>query len=387
MKPTVLITSLLSLLMASEAVAAEDCAYWPPNPQGVSLQDFMGVHQCVIVNAGVWSFSERLIIPAGHILKGVGMDQTVVQAAEPWADNPTGSARAALVENSPFGHVTVSDLTVDAHSIAVLGISAREMTIERVRVRGALCDGITINGYGMIIRDSRIESNGKNCILEQKDEQGNIKKTNINGAGIYAEGSHDSANNVVPESFAPLIEGNTIVDNFGPGLDVNTVWSGIFRNNTVQDNKNWSAVSLANASRWLIANNVIHHPSVNTTFPWKSNEISLVRLCVGGPNGERSSAITVCMTSDTNNAVSNENRILSNTVSGGYGILLIGNDETLPYLVPRGNIVKGNNVFGSNVGCGDDFDPQNSAQLPFGGANEWSCNNCRGSANTDPDYF
>lgn len=64
-----------------------------------------------------------------------------------------------------------------------------------------------------------------------------------------------------------------------------------------------------------------------------------------------------CQLTDANNYVAINNVIRNNRASGGYGILLIGNDEVAPYLAPRQNTITGNDVFGSVHGCADDFRP------------------------------
>jgi hypothetical protein len=79
-----------------------------------------------------------------------------------------------------------------------------------------------------------------------------------------------------------------------------------------------------------------------------------------------------------------DNNVLRNNRSTGYyGILLAGDDETAPYLVPRFNELTGNDVMGSTVGCLDDFRPGQWMD----GDNVWNDNNCRGTPDTDPDYF
>jgi hypothetical protein len=70
-------------------------------------------------------------------------------------------------------------------------------------------------------------------------------------------------------------------------------------------------------------------------------------------------------------------------VAGAYGIILIGADEVQPYLVPRFNGLTGNDVFGSTIGCADDFAPGQWTD----GDNTWSGNNCRGTPDSLPDYI
>jgi hypothetical protein len=61
----------------------------------------------------------------------------------------------------------------------------------------------------------------------------------------------------------------------------------------------------------------------------------------------------------------------------------VGADEVKAYWAPRNNTFSNNDVFGSNVGCADDFKP--GQWLTDG--NTWTGNNCAGSPNTGPSYF
>jgi len=51
--------------------------------------------------------------------------------------------------------------------------------------------------------------------------------------------------------------------------------------------------------------------------------------------------------------------------------------------VPRFNVLRGNNVYDSVVGCADAFRP---GQWPDG-RNTWAGNKCAGQPNTGPAYF
>jgi hypothetical protein len=228
-----------------------------------------------------------------------------------------------------------------------------------MRIKNNKCSGVSIaEGPKMVIQNSIIESNGAACPGAPP------------GAGIYAEGTGSASN------YAPIITGNTIRNNGGPALDVNSVWGGTFNNNTVNSNSSWAAVSLFGAGHWTIAYNSISHPATSEGQPYHSE-------CRGGPGGVHSSAIFLCQDRGVNNAVTIYNSIHDNGASSWYGILLIGNDEVAPYLVPRFNTLQNNNVIGSYFGCADDYRPGQWMD----GDNAWTGNTCQGTPNTGPTYF
>ena len=66
-----------------------------------------------------------------------------------------------------------------------------------------------------------------------------------------------------------------------------------------------------------------------------------------------------------------------------YGILSVGADELQPYWAPRNNTFVGNDVFGSVVGCADDFQPGQWSS----DQDTWSQNNCAGKPDALPIYF
>jgi len=109
--------------------------------------------------------------------------------------------------------------------------------------------------------------------------------------------------------------------------------------------------------------------------------IAAVALSASGiaARGGRPAAIFLCENSDLTNGVTIED----NAASSYCGILLIGAARVRPYLVPRFNVLRGNNVYDSVVGCADAFRP---GQWPDG-RNTWVGNKCAGQPNTGPAYF
>lgn len=113
--------------------------------------------------------------------------------------------------------------------------------------------------------------------------------------------------------------------------------------------------------------------------------IAAVALSASGiaARGGRPAAIFLCENTDANNGVTIDNTIEDNAASSYCGILLIGAARVRPYLVPRFNVLRGNNVYDSVVGCADAFRP---GQWPDG-RNTWAGNKCAGQPNTGPAYF
>lgn len=342
---------LLGWLASGYPTSAQTSCYLWSNQ--TPLQTAVNLNTCVEIQAGVWTISGPITMPSGHTLRGVNRDTAVLKAdASVWPYSPYGS----VVQSVSSVNVVLSTFTIDGSQASALGAAARGMTIQNMRIKNARCSGVTVAGAGMVIENNIIENNGSSCPVAPP------------GAGIYAEGT--------AVAYAPRIEGNTIQNNGGPALDVNGVWGGTFSGNTVTNNAHWAAVSLYGASNWTVAQNTIRHPATSQVQPYHPT-------CTGGPGGNHSAGIFLCQDTDTNNLVTVNNTIRNNQVSSWYGILSIGNDQSQPYWAPRNNTFDGNNVFGSNFGCADDFQPGQW----FTDQNVWTNNNCGGSQNTPPAYF
>jgi hypothetical protein len=329
---------------------ARTCHLWP---DGGSLQIAVNVYLCVRLRRGVHSVHHEVTLPSGHTLTGSGDAQdAVLKAGVPWSQRFD-----ALITSNGSG-ATISNFTIDGSNRAIGGAGAGGLTITNMRIFNARCWGVGIARPGVILTGSVLERNGANCPVAPP------------GGAIYAQGTGSDSN------YGPAIIGNIIQDNAGPGLDVNQVWGGTFTNNIVDSNASWAGVSLYGAGQWVIAFNTIRHPATTTGQPYHS-------ACQGGPAGTHSAAIFLCEDTEGNNAVTIYNFIHDNAVSSWYGILLIGDDEALPYVVPRFNILVANDAHGSNIGCADDFAPGQWST----GDNTWLRNNCGGSPDTGPVYF
>lgn len=350
-----------------------DCYKWHGQEM---LQNAVNQHRCVEMQAGVWETHVQISMPQGYTLRGVGFDQTTLKAIEPWDGNGVDNTVEAVVHNNGNSSVYLHGFTIDANFVATLGIASFGITADSMRVIHAECDGIGINGPNMVIRNSIIELNAKTP----------CPHTGVAGSGIYmtvnVEGYAD---------YAPIIVNNIIRNNNGPGLDVDRVWGGTFSNNEVHGNAAWAAVSLYGASNWHVENNRITHPhSANAEHPGHP-------MCHITPFGEYSSGIALCrddqdsfvLFEDDNKIVArvavpvDNNQIINNTVSGGYGILTIGDDEWNPSTLPMNNLFQGNDVTGSIIGCADDLTPFDT----FDDLNTWNNNNCTGVIDTLPHYF
>lgn len=342
----------------------QNCYLWE---EQIPLQEAVNQNNCVLIQAGTWTITEQIELSANHRLIGSGMSNTTLQAVEPWAGNGTGNGSEAVVHNNGNENVLVANFTVDANDVSTFGLGSsgtnieNGMSISHMAVRQAKCDGIAIAGNGVMIQDSVIEENGLDCL-------------GFPAAGIYAI---KTTMDTLPAYYHPVIVGNVIRNNNGPGVDVDRVWGGVFSNNIVEDNQAWAAVSIYAAGHWLIENNVISHPS-------DANPTHLGHpMCMGGSSGNYSAAISICQDTGAKDEQAIYHSIRNNQITGWYGIRLIGNDETQPDWVPRFTTVENNDVFGSVVGCADDYEPSQGS----GGDNAWLNNNCRGKLDTPPHYF
>lgn len=316
----------------SSTAAAAECYSWHAQ---VSLQTAVNNFTCVEVQTGTWKLPRSLLLGPGRTLRGAGAPgQTILTPVTngtwPRTIGDGVVNDAGSTSGKPAG---IANLTLDANGIATYGLCCRHFTARRLIVRDAPCSGVGIAGPNVTLEDSQVTGNGFACANSPP------------GAGIYVVKS-----GAAPNTWAPRIVGNNISNNDGPGLDIDGVWGGRLVGNTIASNASWAGLSLIGASNWLVENNTIHQPATTQGQPYQP-------VCRGGPAGVRSAAIIVCQLTDANNYVAINNIIRNNRASGGYGILLIGNDQVAPYLAPRNNTITGNNVVGSVHGCADDFRP------------------------------
>ena len=344
--------------------AQTTCYLWPATNETKSLQDAINSYNCVRVKRGIYNLTQPITLWSNKTLTGESRDETILKASDNWPNN--GLEGVVQVIRNDVSGVDISNLTIDANQISTHAMVVRGAVVDNVWAKNGKCTGITIPGPGTTVKNSIIERNGDSCPVAPP------------GAGLYADGTGDKNN--PPPRFAPRIINNTIKDNYGPGIDINTVWNGVIQGNTITNNKGWAAVSLYSSSYWNVSGNTINHPATDDYQKYHP-------LCAGGPNGKKSAGIFLCEDYDQNegqpNTITTYNTIENNRTASWYGILLIGNDEQTPYLVPRYNTIRNNNVYGSWHGCVDDYKKGQWS----GGDNTWLNNNCSGTLNTLPSYF
>jgi len=318
------------------------------------LQSAVNDHECVEMQPGEYRIGAAIWVPEGHTLRGSGRDATTLGPA-------SGSTEDALLI------VNASSVTVESFRATAAAPDGTRLNLvfaalsnpgpttgivfRDLRIEDAACDGIDMGGTGTTIEDSVITGNGGACWIGV-------------GGGVYAETG--GAQN----SVAPRIIGNTIQYNPGTAVDINNVDGGEIRDNTISENGGIAGIAVYQGYGWTIDGNraFVNGGTGNDAHP---------RCHIPQPVG-----IWLCQDEDVYNGA-NGNTISNNQVAGSYGIILIGADEVQPYLVPRFNTLTGNDVFGSTIGCADDFSPGQWID----GDNTWSGNNCRGTPDSLPDYI
>jgi parallel beta-helix repeat protein len=309
---------------------AEGCTSWAGE---TSLQAAVDANLCVEVQPGTYTLEKYLLIADGRTLQGDPdhpRSAMVIRAIAPW--NTNGNEGVITGFQPPHTDVaTIRHLTIDGAGLSTGAIGASDMLIEDVAATGGRCWGIAIVGPNMTVRDSVIEGNGMDPGCPSAP-----------GAGIYV-----AVNGTGYGAYAPIITGNEISGNTGPGVDIYNVWDGVFEHNHVHDNTDWAGFSLL-GSNWSVRENTISHPETFGGQPYISS-------CNGGPNGSHSSAIFLCQATIADGVKTAGNTIAGNTISSYYGILLIGNDEANALAVPNGNMIS-DNTFSTNVlRCADDL--------------------------------
>ena len=350
----------------------DGCFRWP-GLSALSLQQAVSAHACVEVQAGIHLLDAPVAVPPGHTVRGVGAKSSVLRAKQSsWGFNCCDSILADTLPSNPAqSPFKVHKLGLDGQAVATYNVCCRGYVVEQSELSASRCSAIGIVGAGVVVRTSSLLSAaqptavpGKGTVTCATGGFGGVAA----GAAIYTEGKGTS--------YGSLIEDNTISGTNGPALDINGAWGGVFQRNTVNGNSAWAAVSLYGASYWTVADNTISHPAGEPPQPYHP-------YCATGPNGGHSAAIFLCQDTDANGLTTNENQILRNKASSYYGILSVGADELKPYWAPRNNTFSQNDVFGSVVGCADDFKPGQWLT----DQNTWSGNNCAGQPNTGPSTF
>lgn len=359
---------------AENPLAADGCFKWPAKlSPTTTLLDAVTLHSCVEVQAGTYTIDKPLGLKPGHTLRGVGAAQSILKASQAaWAFNCCDAmAQDTLPSNPALNPFKVSKLTLDGGGVATYNVCCRGYLVEDSTLTSSRCSAIGIAGTGVVARNNQMLASaqptqvpGRGTVSCATGGFGGVAE----GAAIYSQGT--------ASDYGSLIEDNTIKGSYGPALDINGAWGGVFRNNTVSGNSGWAAVSLYGASNWTVEGNTISHPANEPPQPYHP-------YCATGPAGGNSAGIFLCQDTDAGNLVTNGNKIVNNHASSFYGILSVGADEIKAYWAPRNNTFTGNDVFGSQVGCADDFKPGQW----LSDANVWSNNNCGGQPNTGPTFF
>lgn len=314
-----------------KAARASPCFDWSGQ---IDLAMALRRHACVSVAPGTYTVTSPIRVPAGKTLRGASNNRT----AAVFVAGPGFDGSSIVTDDGTKGDIaTIQRLTFDP-KVRTNGIGARRLHLKNVEVKNAKCWGVAIVGTGFELENSNIHHNGSDPTCKAAP-----------GGGVYIARSGGP-----PDSWKPIIHGNAIHDNTGPGLDIAGAWGGKLYDNDIRNNSHWAAVSVF-ASNWEIYNNRIFHPTRNRAGvpdgqPYWS-------MCRGGPNGTHTAAIMVCQQSDEQGSRSTGNYIHDNSVAAYYGVQLIGNDEVKPYWAPRNNRVLNNRFTGSVTACVDDFRP------------------------------
>ncbi len=357
----VVVLTLAQLAASRAAARAAACVTWPRGVSpGTSLQAAIDANVCVKVETGTYTLAASLLLPAQHTLTGAGAGTTILQAnLTTWNSN---GYEGVVNVTDDSANATISNLTLDANGTATDAVVAHGMTITGTVLAKARCDGVGISGANVSVTNSTITGNGFSCPVAPPS------------AGIYVEGSQSYPG--VGRHLNPVIDNNRIRDNGGPALDVNGAYGGRFTGNTVSGNGGWAAVSLYGASTWAVSGNMISQPSTTMIQPYHP-------YCGQGlPAGAHDAALLICQDADDDDGlVAQHDSVTDNTVSGYYGLVLIGNDESNWLWVPRMNTLTGNVVTSSTVGCADDYPAKRSD------SNTWSNNTGRSGTRCTPVYF
>lgn len=348
----------------------DGCLKWT---EQVPLQEAVDAHDCVEVQAGTWTLSVGVNVAPGKTLRGVGAEAATLRA-DP-ATWTFGCCDAIVSDTLPADPAAdpflVSDLTIDGEGVATYDVCCRGYEARDLVLRDSRCSAFGAVGTGVHVHDTVMTGHaqptdipGQGVVTCATGGFGGVAE----GAAIYLQANGDD--------LGAVFENNTIEGSFGPAIDVNGAWGGTFSTNTVSGNTAWAAVSLYGASGWTVADNTISHPPDEPPQPYHP-------YCATGPAGGHSAGIFLCQDTDANGLTTNDNVIDNNSTSSYYGILSVGADEVAPYLAPRNNSFTGNDVFGSQYGCADDFAPGQWES----DTNVWTGNNCGGAPNTGPSYF
>ena len=340
---------MLGITVPSSSASAE-CYQW----SGVeSLESAAAAHSCIDIVPGTYAIPDSVDLWATHTINGNGA--TLIAQGPFWELSPLRANDSIFIVHTG-AKLTASNLTLDGANVASYLVTPGGYTLSNMTFLNSGCSALGVMRSGAVVRDSLFVHHAWNCIWFSGLPL---------GAAIYAQHNNDQQYH-----FSPVITGNTFRDVYGPALDSNGVWGGTFSGNNVVGMTGWAAVSIFGGSYWKIENNTVsHRPSdlIQDFHP----------ACV--PNPAKSAAIFLCQDVTYLPWLTNFNVVSGNKAAGFYGILLIGDDERIPWVTPRLTTVTNNDVRGSHVGC---FDDLLIGQWYDG--NTWTGNNCAGTPNTGP---
>ncbi len=354
----------MAVTVGMPSISSATCYLWSGNGYA-SLKAALDNNACVQIDQGIHTIEQQIYIPAGRTLTGKG---STVSTLAPSQDIGNLSVIAIASSNVTLSNFRLTgELNGIGNKAADLGIAVvpsqsgaatTGVVIDSMQVDGVRCDGVTIQGIQTILRYSVLTNNGGQCYPQY----------GWYGSAIYT---------VVYSQYdlAPQIYGNNIYYNAGTGLDIAQVNNGYLGNNSIWDNGGLGGVVIYESHGWTIENNLINNSGGNKYYGHPACEW-------GGDNTGKTVGILLCCDQDYYDCAA-YNTVRNNSSQGYIGILLIGADEVQPYEVPRFNTITGNNVYGSVIGCADDFVPGQWVD----GNNLWSNNNCAGTSNTPPAFF
>ncbi|HEU0131514.1 MAG TPA: right-handed parallel beta-helix repeat-containing protein [Mycobacteriales bacterium] len=332
------------------AVDTTGCA--PYSGSGAGIAAAVAAHDCVALAPGTYLLPRVLVLPVGHDLVGTGTTRAgvVVRPGSAFPDLTLVRRDVAGGDVSRIEHLTLDGRLPDGRRLPKLVLRS-DLAIDDVVLRETTCYALGIQGYRVTVRHSLFERNGLACPNAPP------------GAGIYAVAARGSD----AVAYAPVIEGNEFRRNVGPGADIAGVRNGVFRGNHVHDNAGYAGLALFGAKGWLVERNTVFHAATEPGYPYSGGR------CDTGPGGlRRPAAVLVCQKDADRLMVTTRNVIRDNRLASYWGLLLVGNDEAVPYWAPRANVVAGNTTTGSRVGCADDFRPGQW----FADDNVWTANSC-----------
>lgn len=360
-----------SSLAGAASAATPGCASWAGGGTA-SLQQAVNANACVTIRPGTWHVDNHVVLPAGHRLSGLrGKTSSTVLYADP---SSAWGCCTGMIDVNPRNPLTTADasvsfLTLQAASRAVIGIGGGAFSVSRVRVLNTVCNGLSVYGPRVTVDHGTFTGNGYGARCPNAPP----------GAAIYV---HVVAGDPVS---GPTITNSTFSRN-GTPIDVDAVDGGVVSGNTISGNDGWAAVALYRASSWSVTGNQVSQPATGSLGDRPGGNYSYQNGCQFGPAGGHPAAVWLCENYDTDGHRADRNSVTGNSLTSYYGILLMGLDDPAesgsPQLVPSANVLTDNRLDGATVPAADDHPPA----APADGGNDWSGDTCSGLP-CPVDYF